>query len=117
MVDLRVVSRIALGCQRAWGEPLLDAALDAGIDTFDTARAYGESESELGRFLRSRGVSARVVTKGGMAEGWRPDGRARALREDLDASLEALGVPIDTYLVHAPDPNVAWSTTMRALAT
>ncbi|HEX4516325.1 MAG TPA: aldo/keto reductase [Polyangiaceae bacterium] len=111
------MSRIALGCQRAWGEPLLDAALDAGVDTFDTARAYGESERELGRFLRSRGVSVRVVTKGGMAGGWRPDGRARALREDLDASLEALGgVPIDTYLVHAPDPNMPWPTTMRALA-
>ncbi len=110
------IVRVALGCQRAFGVPLFEAALEAGIDTFDTARAYGESERELGRFLRSRGARVRVVTKGGMAEGWRPDGRARALREDLDASLEALGVPIDTFLVHAPDPNVPWATTMRALA-
>ena len=108
--------RIALGCQRAWDDAVLDAALAAGITTFDTARAYGESERALGAFLRAHGAPVRVVTKGGMAEGWRPDGRARALRDDLDASLAALGVPIDTYLVHAPDPNVPWATTMRALA-
>jgi aryl-alcohol dehydrogenase-like predicted oxidoreductase len=108
--------RVALGCQRAPSASLFEAALDAGITTFDTARAYGESERELGKVLRARGADVRVVTKGGMREGWRPDGRARALREDLDASLLALGVPIDTYLVHAPDPNVAWATTMRALA-
>jgi len=108
--------RVALGCQRAFDAPLIEAALDAGITTFDTARAYGESERELGKVLRASSAAARVVTKGGMREGWRPDGRARALREDLDASLEALGVPIDTFLVHAPDPNVPWATTMRALA-
>ena len=109
--------RIALGCQRAWGASLFEAALDVGFRTFDTARAYGESERELGKVLRARGADdVRVVTKGGMREGWRPDGRARALRADLDASREALGVPIDTFLVHAPDPNVAWATTMRALA-
>src|SRR2546423_1232756 len=107
--------RVALGCMRAFDELLFEAALACGIRTFDTARAYGESERALGTFLRARGVSVRVVTKGGMGEGWRPDGRARALRDDLDASLVALGVPIDTYLVHAPDPNVPWATTMRAL--
>jgi aryl-alcohol dehydrogenase-like predicted oxidoreductase len=108
--------RVALGCQKAFDAALVEAALDAGVTTFDTARAYGESERELGKVLRARGAVARVVTKGGMREGWRPDGRARALREDLDASLEALGVPIDTYLVHAPDPSVPLPVTMRALA-
>jgi diketogulonate reductase-like aldo/keto reductase/predicted kinase len=48
---------------------------------------------------------------------WEPDGRVRALREDCEASLEALGgLPIDLYLVHAPDPGVPWATTVRALA-
>src|SRR5438270_293910 len=82
-----------LGCQRPFGDALFEAALDAGLDTFDTARAYGDSERALGAFLRARGARVRVVTKGGMGEGWKPDGRARALRGDLDASLEALGVP------------------------
>jgi predicted kinase len=49
--------------------------------------------------------------------GWEPDGRARTLRADCEASLQALGgVPIDVYLLHAPDPRVAWRTSVRALA-
>lgn len=52
------------------------AAAGAGITVFDTARAYGLGEDELGhnerllaRALRGCGadVTARIVTKGGMA--------------------------------------------------
>ena len=110
------IDRLALGCLRA-GEDAIRAALDAGIVAFDTARAYGESERVLGALVRGRDV--RIVTKGGMkreGSAWRPDGRARALRADLETSLEALGAPIDTYLVHAPDPGVPWATTIRELA-
>jgi predicted kinase len=61
-----------------------------------------------------------VVTKGGMARpggAWVPDGRARAIRSDCEASLTALGgIPIDLYLVHLPDPRVPWRTSVRALA-
>ena len=109
--------RLALGCLRA-GPDAIAAALDAGVRAFDTARAYGESERVLGELVAGRDV--RVVTKGGMKrEGstWRPDGRARALREDVEASLRALGrSSVDTYLVHAPDPRVPWRTTVRELA-
>jgi aryl-alcohol dehydrogenase-like predicted oxidoreductase/predicted kinase len=121
-------ARIALGCMRAFtndGDPARGAdaivtALDAGITIFDTARAYGDSEQVLGNVLRERGVDqrARVVTKGGMlreGRAWQPDGRARTLRSDCETSLRMLGVPIDTYLVHAPDPRVPWETTVRAL--
>ncbi len=110
--------RVGLGCMRATPEEVIAAALDEHVVWLDTARAYGDSERVVGRVARGRDV--RVVTKGGMVhEGdvWRPDGRARTLRADCDASLEALGgVPIDAYLVHAPDPNVPWATTLRALA-
>ena len=105
------------------------AAVEAGVTVFDTAHAYGRGPSELGqnerllaRGIRSCGGQARVriVTKGGMTRTggtWIPDGRAKALRMDCDASLEALdGLPIDTYLVHAPDPRTPWPTTLRALA-
>jgi aryl-alcohol dehydrogenase-like predicted oxidoreductase len=105
------------------------AATCAGITVFDTARAYGHGPEELGhnerllaRALRACGVSgrARVVTKGGMARpggAWRPDGRAKAIRADCEASLEALGgLPIDLYLLHAPDPRTPWRTSVRALA-
>ena len=65
-------------------------------------------------------ASARIVTKGGMnrpAGGWVPDGRAKALQQDCEASLAALGgLPIDLYLIHAPDPRTPWRTSVRALA-
>ncbi len=104
------------------------AAVEAGITVFDTAHAYALGESELGhnerllaRALRGSGAdaSARVVTKGGMTRaggGWIPDGRAKAIRADCEASLEALdGLPIDLYLIHAPDPRTPWRTSVRAL--
>lgn len=89
-----------------------------GVTVFDTARAYPGNEHVLARALRGRDV--RIVTKGGMARPdrrWVPDGRARTLRSDCEASLDALdGLPIDLYLVHAPDPRTPWRTTIRALA-
>ena len=46
-----------------------------------------------------------------------PDGRAKAIRADCEASLAALdGLPIDLYLLHAPDPRTPWRTSVRALA-
>jgi aryl-alcohol dehydrogenase-like predicted oxidoreductase len=105
------------------------AAVGAGITVFDTAHSYGRDASESGhnerlvaRALRrcDASASARVVTKGGMARvdgGWIPDGRARAIRADCEASLAALdGLPIDLYLIHAPDPRTPWRTSLRALA-
>ena len=49
--------------------------------------------------------------------GWIPDGRAKAIRADCEASLAALdGLAIDLYLIHAPDPRTPWRTSVRALA-
>ncbi len=126
--------RIGLGCMRLpadeqlAGEVIL-AAADAGMTVFDTARAYGAESHELGRnerlvagALRSAGRprGARIVTKGGMTRpggAWVPDGRAKAIAADCEASLSALdGLPIDLYLLHAPDPRTKWSTSVRALA-
>src|SRR5215217_2955954 len=92
------------------------AALDAGIKVFDTARAYEENEALLAHALHGVG-GARIVTKGGMGTAWIPDGRAKAIRADCEASLEALGgLPIDLYLIHTPDPRTPWRTSVRALA-
>jgi len=119
--------RIGLGCMRLSApgvEPerareTIAAALDAGITVFDTARAYGENEALVASVLASHaaGRRARVVTKAGMARpdgGWRPDGRAAAIRRDCEASLEILG-RIDLLLLHAPDPRTPWKTSVRAL--
>jgi aryl-alcohol dehydrogenase-like predicted oxidoreductase len=112
--------RIGLGCMRLppeLGEETIAAAVDAGVTVFDTARAYEGNEALLARALRG---NTRVVTKGGMARtggAWIPDGRAKALRADCEASLTALGgLPIDLYLIHAPDPRTPWRTSVRALA-
>jgi aryl-alcohol dehydrogenase-like predicted oxidoreductase len=97
------------------------AAAEAGMTVFDTGRAYGDNERLLASALRRCGVEgrARIVTKGGMArpEGrWVPDGRAKAILADCEASLAALdGLEIDLYLIHAPDPRTPWRTSLRAL--
>jgi aryl-alcohol dehydrogenase-like predicted oxidoreductase len=130
--------RVGLGCMRlstdAGRDPerahaTIAAAVATGITVFDTARAYGLGEAELGhnerllaRALRAGGAAhtARIVTKGGMtrqAGAWVPDGRAKTIRSDCEASLADLdGLPIDTYLLHAPDPRTPWPTSVRALA-
>ena len=96
----------------------IDAALSAGVTVFDTARAYAENEQLLAHALRGKRV--RVATKGGMQREnarWLPDGRAKTIRSDCEASLAALdGLPIDLYLVHAPDQRTPWRTTVKALA-
>src|SRR5437870_9217829 len=105
------------------------AAAAAGVTVFDTARAYGRGEAELGhnerllaRALRRCGADAgaRIVTKGGMKRtggAWVPDGRAKAILADCEASLADLdGLAIDLYLIHAPDPRTPWRTSVRALA-
>ena len=115
--------RIGLGCMRLPEDEELagatiGAALEEGITLFDTARTYAGNERLLARALR--GSRARVVTKGGMTRAggaWIPDGRAKAIRADCEESLAALdGLPIDVYLLHAPDPRTPWSTSVRALA-
>ena len=130
--------RIGLGCMRLSTDEARDemlaldtiaAAAAAGVTVFDTAHAYGRDDGELGhnerllaRAVRRCGAepSARIVTKGGMARsggGWIPDGRAKAILADCEASLVALdGLEIDLYLIHAPDPRTPWRTALRALA-
>ncbi len=130
---------IGIGCMRlsterdrddARGVEVLHAALDAGVTFLDTADAYCLDDSEAGHNERliSRALStwsgdrSRLViaTKGGLTRPngqWVPDGRARHLRESCERSLKALGVEcIDLYQLHAPDPRVPLSTSVRALA-
>ncbi len=126
--------RIGLGCMRLPEDEQLAfdtiaAAAGAGMTVFDTAHAYGTDQAGSGhnerlvaRALRALGPhgNARIVTKGGMTRpggAWVPDGRAKTIAADCEASLAALdGLPIDLYLIHAPDPRTPWRTTVRALA-
>jgi aryl-alcohol dehydrogenase-like predicted oxidoreductase/adenylate kinase family enzyme len=126
--------RIGLGCMRlpadeAAAAETIRAALDAGVTILDTAHAYGGDRGGLGgneRLVASvvradrEARRVRIVTKGGMTRpggAWVPDGRAKAIASDAEASLAALeGLPIDLYLLHAPDPRTPWPTSVRALA-
>jgi aryl-alcohol dehydrogenase-like predicted oxidoreductase len=109
---------------------VLHAALDAGVTLLDTADAYclnehdvGHNERLIARALGTWGGDRStivVATKGGLRRPggqWVPDGRARHLRAACEASLVALGVErLDLYQLHAPDPRVPLSTSVRALA-
>lgn len=108
---------------------VLTAALGAGVNMLDTSDAYvlddtdaGHNEKLIARALASWGgdrASITVVSKGGLTRPqgrWVPDGRASHLRAAAERSAEALGGPIDLYLLHAPDPKTSLSTSVRALA-
>jgi aryl-alcohol dehydrogenase-like predicted oxidoreductase/predicted kinase len=104
------------------------AAAEAGVTVFDTAHTYGRDALDYGHnerllvhALRYCGADAkaRIVTKGGMertGDQWIPDGRAKKILGDCEASLISLdGLKIDLYLIHAPDLRTPWLTTVRAL--
>ncbi len=78
---------------------LFDRYTELGGNVFDTARSYGDSEAILGQWLRGRSDRDRltVITKGA-----RPLTRD-VLREDVEASLTALGTHIDLYMPHRSD--------------
>jgi aryl-alcohol dehydrogenase-like predicted oxidoreductase len=120
------VSVVGLGCNNfgmridaAATERVVHAALDAGINFFDTADIYGSTKSEefLGRALAGRRDRAIVATKFGMAgdeqrKGARPDYVTRA----CDDSLRRLDIDhIDLYQLHQPDPGVPIADTLGAL--
>jgi aryl-alcohol dehydrogenase-like predicted oxidoreductase len=100
---------------------LMDAALAAGIDWFDTADAYGGGASErfIGRFIASRAPAAlRVTTKVfnpvGAEQSDRGLSPARIARA-LEASLERLGLArVSLYLAHEPDPATPIGATVEA---
>ncbi len=92
------------------------AALEAGINLFDTAEIYaaGSSERALGSLLR-RSPGGAVVASKFFPMPWRL-GRAALLRA-LRASLARLGLRrLDLYMVHFPTPLVRPETWMAGLS-
>jgi aryl-alcohol dehydrogenase-like predicted oxidoreductase len=120
------VSVVGLGCNNfGWridaeaSAAAVNAALDAGIDFFDTADIYGAGASEefLGRALGPRRNEVSIATKFGMKmderrRGAHPDYVRRAVED----SLHRLGTDrIDLYQLHQPDPDVPIAETLGAL--
>ncbi|MDQ1505081.1 MAG: hypothetical protein QOD57_2808, partial [Actinomycetota bacterium] len=103
----------------AGAKEVVDAAIDAGINFFDTADVYGSGGSEmlLGKALGSRRGDVVIATKFGMplAEG-NPCATPDYVRAACDASLRRLGTDrIDLYSQHIPDPTVPIDETLGAL--
>lgn len=136
------VSRLALGCgnfggigsapafygmgeTEAQAFELMDRALDLGINSFDTADAYGGGRSEtcIGRWLKAKGARVRdhlvlgskVFNPVGPGPNDRGLSRVHILRQ-IDASLTRLQTDrLDLYLIHEPDPETAIEETLDAL--
>ncbi len=119
------VGRIGLGCMgmsefyggardEAAHIRTLHAAIDLGINHFDTADMYGLGHNEelLGKAFADRWDRVTVATKYGVrrtAEGqWLGIcGRPDYVKEACEASLKRLGrETIDLYYQHRPDPDV-----------
>jgi pyridoxine 4-dehydrogenase len=119
-----VVNRIGLGARfiqdAAHSAPLLQRALELGVNLIDTADVYGNSESALAQALHPYPEGLVVATKGGqtLVDGTpTADGRPDYLRAACERSLAALRVDtIDLYQLHMPDPKVAIEESVGALA-
>ena len=132
------VSPLCLGCMtfgtpergdHAWtlpeasARPIIQQALELGINFLDTANAYsdGSSEEIVGRAIRdfSRRDAVVLATKGFFGIGKDPNGRGlsrKALFAQLYASLKRLGTDyVDLYQIHRWDPHTPIEETMEAL--
>ncbi len=88
-----------------------NAALDAGINFFDTAEGYndGRSEEALAVALKGRRHEAVIGTKVS-----RPD--PATIREHCEASLQRLQTDyVDIYMIHWPDDEIAIQESMAEL--
>jgi aryl-alcohol dehydrogenase-like predicted oxidoreductase len=97
---------------------VVHAALDAGIDFFDTADVYGGTRSEeyLGRALAGRRDEAVVATKFGSPLGEGGGASPAWVAQACEDSLRRLGTDrIDLYQLHVPDPSVPIEETLGAL--
>ncbi|TSC69814.1 MAG: oxidoreductase [Parcubacteria group bacterium Gr01-1014_49] len=107
---------MAYGIRNTTGKPsleeafaILDTAFSSGIDTFDTARSYGDVEDIIGKWIRSRGISEKVKVISKMrpkafehyAEG---TAVADIVCAEVRESLEHLGISrLGGYLLHTAD--------------
>jgi aryl-alcohol dehydrogenase-like predicted oxidoreductase len=120
-------SVVGLGCNNFGGrideaasKKVVDAALDVGINLFDTADIYGGTRSEeyLGRSLAGRRDRALIATKfGGPIDGERKGGASASyIARACDDSLQRLGTDrIDLYQIHFPDQATPLEETLGAL--
>src|SRR5260370_265894 len=128
-----LITPIAMGCWPIAGITSVDvneadslatlqAAVDAGINFFDTAYCYGyegESERRIARALSSRRDEIVIATKGGIH--WengiqQRDGSPATLKQQCEESLRRMATDrVELLYLHAPDPNVPLAESAGAL--
>jgi aryl-alcohol dehydrogenase-like predicted oxidoreductase len=115
----------------------LDAAIDAGITTIDTAPVYGFGQSEqlVGKAMKGKRDKLQILTKYGLQ--WNDtkgqlyfktisnEGKAldiykysakESVIKECETSLKNLGTDyIDLYQIHWPDPTTPIQETMEAM--
>ncbi len=100
--------------------PVVDAALQAGLNFFDTSDSYGASEERLGQALDGRRDEVLIATKFGspvIGEPGTGGARPEYIRKAADASLARLRTDhIDLYQIHRPDPETPIADTLGALS-
>lgn len=119
------VSVVAMGCWAlggggVWGHQddsesvgTVRAALEVGVNFFDTAEGYGKGYSEdvLGRALVGRRQETIIATKASRA-----NLSAQSIQEACEASLKRLKTDyIDLYQIHWPNPSIPLAETVEAL--
>ena len=120
------VSVVGVGCNNfgirideAHTREVIDAAIGAGINFFDTADTYatGRSEELIGQILGARRSQVIIATKFGVeVPGQGKGARPEYVRRAFDASLNRLRTDyVDLYQLHTPDPDVPIAETLGAL--
>lgn len=130
------VSVVGLGCNNFGGvcdekqtAEVVNASLDSGINFFDTADVYGNTQSEkfLGNALKSRRDEAFIATKFGNVLHEPANGEtkeikgsggasARWIGEAIEGSLKRLGTDrVDLYQLHLPAGDAPMEETLEAL--
>jgi len=100
---------------------MVDRAIEAGINIFDTANVYGSGVSEemLGKALGVRRKDVLIATKLGstLTSGPNDLGASRlAVMREAEGSLKRLGTDcIDLYQIHTFDHTTPLEETLRAL--
>jgi aryl-alcohol dehydrogenase-like predicted oxidoreductase len=129
----KMISAIGHGCalfSEGYGTPddtesqrSLGAAVEAGVNFFDTSDAYGIGHNEelLGGFLRGRGDQVLIATKVGLVRkpGAPPtiDNSPQYITTACEASLRRLGVEaIDLYYLQRRDPALPIEDVIGAMA-
>ncbi|WP_303722769.1 aldo/keto reductase [Malonomonas rubra] len=128
------VGRIGFGCMgmsefyggtrdEASHIKILHAAIDLGINLFDTADMYGVGHNEelVSKAFSDRWEKVTVATKFGVQRGTNGEwlgicGRPEYVKDACEKSLKRLGLEtIDLYYQHRPDPDVPVEESVGAM--